>query len=118
MKKAPNSTTRGVFVLGKSGKVEAVSPGVSHRQLVSRYQVIDSETFQGPAATVDIVRKFVGAENAVVSEEVGNLADSEKMENGPQIQEQEKGPSGDEAKAEVAAEVADSAAKLDEGAGV
>ena len=29
MKKAPNGITRGVFVVNKDGKVEAVSPGVS-----------------------------------------------------------------------------------------
>ena len=29
MKKAPSGTTRGVFVVNKDGKVEAVSPGVS-----------------------------------------------------------------------------------------
>ena len=29
MKKAPSGTTRGVFVVKKGGKIEAVSPGVS-----------------------------------------------------------------------------------------
>jgi len=30
MKKEPSGTTRGVFVINKEAKVEAVSPGVSH----------------------------------------------------------------------------------------
>lgn len=30
MKKTPHGTTRGIFVVNKEGRVEAVSPGVSH----------------------------------------------------------------------------------------
>lgn len=41
LKKAPAGTTRGVFVVDKSGKVLAAEPG-------------------GPAATVDVVKKLVG----------------------------------------------------------
>lgn len=41
LKKAPKGTTRGVFVVDKSGKVLAAEPG-------------------GPDATVDVVRKLVG----------------------------------------------------------
>jgi peroxiredoxin Q/BCP len=44
MKKAPKGTTRGVFVVDKSGKVLAAEPG-------------------GPAATFEVVKKLVG-ENA------------------------------------------------------
>lgn len=41
MKKAPSGTTRGVFVVDKTGKVLAAEPG-------------------GPAATVEVVKKLVG----------------------------------------------------------
>jgi peroxiredoxin Q/BCP len=41
LKKAPKGTTRGVFVVDKSGKVLAAEPG-------------------GPDATVEVVRKLVG----------------------------------------------------------
>jgi len=41
LKKAPNSTTRGVFVVDKSGKVLAAEPG-------------------SPAGTVEVVKKLVG----------------------------------------------------------
>lgn len=33
MKKAPKGTTRGVFVVSKTGRVEAVEPGVSNEPL-------------------------------------------------------------------------------------
>ena len=42
LKKAPKSTTRGVFVVNKEGKVLVAEPG-------------------GPAATVEAVKKLVGA---------------------------------------------------------
>lgn len=46
LKKAPKGTTRGVFVVDKSGKVLAAEPG-------------------GPAATVEVVKKLVGEEPVV-----------------------------------------------------
>ena len=112
MKKPPKSTTRGVFVVDKQGKVLAAEPG-------------------GPAATVEVVKKLVGEAN--VSEDVGNMAEGEKVEKEVDegkmdIQETEQPPAEngqqaskeseakeDEARAEVAAEVADSAEKLNEG---
>lgn len=33
MKKAPKGTTRGVFVVSKTGRIEAVEPGVSNEPL-------------------------------------------------------------------------------------
>ena len=59
MKKAPKGTTRGVFVVGKDGTVLAAEAG-------------------GPAATVTVVRKLIGATS--VSEDVGNIAEGEKVE--------------------------------------
>ena len=47
MKKAAKGTTRGVFVVDKSGKVLAAEGG-------------------GPAATVEVVRKLVGGDAAGV----------------------------------------------------
>ncbi|CAN9295889.1 unnamed protein product [Alternaria sp. RS040] len=55
-KKPPKSTTRGVFVVDKKGKVLAAEPG-------------------GPAATVDVVRELVGNKEGVLSKE-----DAEKAE--------------------------------------
>ena len=108
MKKPPKSTTRGVFVVNKEGKVLAAEPG-------------------GPAATVEVVKKLTG--EADVSEDIGNVVEGEKVEkeieeDKTDVQEPEQ-PSAvngeeaskeDEVKADVAAEVADTAEKLDEGA--
>ncbi|RYO64292.1 hypothetical protein AA0116_g3395 [Alternaria tenuissima] len=55
-KKPPKSTTRGVFVVDKEGKVLTAEPG-------------------GPAATVDVVRDLVGNKEGVPSKE-----DAEKAE--------------------------------------
>ena len=71
MKKAPSGTTRGVFVVDKSGKVLAAEPG-------------------GPAPTVQVVKKLV--------ETMGGGGD---------------GKAQDKRVAEVAAEVADTAATMD-----
>ena len=49
MKKAPKSTTRGVFVVDKEGKVLVAEPG-------------------GPAATVEAVKKLVGADGSAKTE--------------------------------------------------
>jgi peroxiredoxin Q/BCP len=76
LKKAPKGTTRGVFVVDKSGKVLAAEPG-------------------GPAATVDVVRKLVGGN----AEGVPTKGDIKKKE--------------DTEAAKTAAEVADTAEKMD-----
>lgn len=57
MKKAPSGTTRGVFVVDKSGKVLAAEPG-------------------GPPATVEVVRKLVdgSAEDEVMQEDDAEAA--------------------------------------------
>nr|POE85523.1 peroxiredoxin dot5 [Quercus suber] len=70
-KKSPSGTTRGVFVVSKSGEVLAVEAG-------------------GPAPTVEVVRKLVAGMGG-------------------------DGKTEDEAKADVAGEVADTAAKMDTG---
>ncbi|CZT24651.1 related to disrupter of telomere silencing protein Dot5 [Ramularia collo-cygni] len=72
LKKAPKGTTRGVFVVDKSGKVLASEPG-------------------GPGATVEVVKKLIES----------NGAGGEKAET------------SDEKAAETAAEVADTAEKVD-----
>lgn len=75
---------------------------------------------QGPAATVDIVRKIIGGEK--VEENVEKLAGSDKVKinieegkMGAQGAEQSHQVDRNETQADVAAEVADSAQKLDEG---
>jgi peroxiredoxin Q/BCP len=60
LKKAPKGTTRGVFVVDKSGKVLAAEPG-------------------GPAATVEVVRKLVG-ENADGVPTAGEVMQKEDTE--------------------------------------
>lgn len=113
MKKAPKGTTRGVFVVDKEGKVLAAEPG-------------------GPAATVELVRKLVGEGSpveATASEDVGNMAEGSKVEDkieSGKLHAEEADPSADvngdaemkedAAAADVAADVANSAEKLDEGA--
>lgn len=108
MKKAPKGTTRGIFVVDKEGKVIAAEAG-------------------GPAATVDVVKKLVGSP-ANTSEDVGNIAEGSKVEkeveegktSAPEA-EQPAAANGvadhteDAIKADVAADVADSAEKLDGG---
>ncbi|KAL9106161.1 MAG: hypothetical protein Q9187_008596 [Circinaria calcarea] len=113
MKKAPKGTTRGVFVIDKEGKVLAAEPG-------------------GPAATVEVVRKLVGEGGpveATASEDVGAMADGSKVEDEVEsgkvhAEEVESSTAAngdaemkeDAATADVAADVADSAEKLDGGA--
>lgn len=72
LKKAPKGTTRGVFVVDKSGKVLASEPG-------------------GPAPTVEVVKKLVASNGAAV----------------------EKAEVDDKKTADTAAEVADTAEKVD-----
>ncbi|KAI9848147.1 MAG: hypothetical protein M1837_000821 [Sclerophora amabilis] len=86
-KKASKGTTRGVFVVGKDGKILAAEPG-------------------GPGATVDAVRKLVGESAAPPA-----VIEAEKKAETDQAAAD--GLKDDEEKADVAADVADSAAKLD-----
>lgn len=67
-----------------------------------------------------MVRTLVGSGATGTGEDVGKLAEGENVERGSEQGktnalevEQQKVSNGDEAKAEVAAEVADSAQKLD-----
>ena len=105
MKKPPKGTTRGVVVIDKEGKVLAAEAG-------------------GPAATVEVVRKLVGAE--ATTEEAGNVPEGSEVEKtieegkmDAQTAEKEEvanaEPKAEETTASVAADVADTAAKLDEG---
>lgn len=84
---------------------------------------------QGPAATVDEVRNLISNSTEEASEDVGNAAEDEtarnekeKIENMSQESEKLKHSelpneaNRDKAQAEIAAEVADSAEKLDQGA--
>ncbi|TVY59548.1 Peroxiredoxin bcp1 [Lachnellula suecica] len=101
LNKAPKSATRGVFVVDKSGKVLASEPG-------------------GPAATVDVVKKLVGggdvAEPAAVAEPVVPAVEEPKTEPAVPAANGVNGTNGtaeDVAQADVAAQVADTAEKLD-----
>jgi len=98
MKKAPKGTTRGVFVIEKSGKVLAAEPG-------------------GPGATVEVVKKLVGTTNGATvskSTEAAIKADEPAANttavNGNGTEEPTK---EDLDKAAVAADVADTAEKID-----
>ncbi|CAG8952360.1 hypothetical protein HYFRA_00001106 [Hymenoscyphus fraxineus] len=84
LKKAPAGTTRGVFVVDKSGKVLAAQAG-------------------SPSGTVEVVEKLVAEGSSEPVE-----AKDEVATNGTNGATKE-----DEAKAEVAAQVADTAEKLD-----
>jgi len=83
LKKSPSGTTRGVFVVDKSGKILVAEPG-------------------SPAGTVEAIKKLIGS---------SATAAAPKETNGT------SGVNGatkeDVAKAEVAAQVADTAEKLD-----
>ena len=117
LKKAPKGTTRGVFVINKEGKVLASEPG-------------------GPAATVEVVRKLVKTTDLKVegppSEDVQNTAEEPKAQNenetadtkvmeiepsaatnGDTEMKEDTNTNEDAEKADVAADVADSAEKLD-----
>ncbi len=75
-KKAPKGTTRGVFVIDKTGKVLALEPG-------------------GPGATLEVLKKLIEGDTSA-----GPTAVEAKLE-------------GDKEAANTAAEVADTAAKVD-----
>jgi thioredoxin-dependent peroxiredoxin len=100
MKKAPNGITRGVFVVDKAGKVLAAEPG-------------------GPAATVEVVKKLVGSSDAPAADT--KHAEDVKATEEPKAEEAKPATNGvngtatneDVAKANVAAEVANTAEKLD-----
>lgn len=68
LKKAPKGTTRGVFVIEKSGKVLASEPG-------------------GPAATVEVVRKLLGNKAAQVptASEVKKADDAEAAKTADEV---------------------------------
>lgn len=90
LKKAPTGTTRGVFVIDKAGKVLAAEPG-------------------GPAATVEVVRKLVGtSEGGPVVASESTTETKAPAANGTAV-----GTEEDVETAETAAEVADTAEKLD-----
>jgi len=108
MKKAPSGTTRGVFVVNKEGKVLIAKAG-------------------GPAATVEAVKALVTGSSstmAVLTEKVigaGESKEEKEVEAGNAVSDEPNGTTAEEKKeddvekAEVAADVADSAEKLDEG---
>ncbi|KAI4201887.1 MAG: hypothetical protein LQ350_002934 [Teloschistes chrysophthalmus] len=98
MKKAPKGTTRGVFVVSKTGRVEAVEPG-------------------GPAATVEVVRKLISDAERANSQAGSNTVETQAVENIPEpdnMKAQNGAVASDHgSQADVAAEVADTAEKLD-----
>lgn len=89
LKKAPAGTTRGVFVVDKSGKILAAEAG-------------------GPAATVEVVKKLIGSGDVPTEEEKVEAEAEAPVTNGTNGATKE-----DVAKADVAGEVADTAEKLD-----
>lgn len=83
---------------------------------------------QGPAATVDEVRNLISNSTEEATEDVGNVSEGEtvgkevektetKSQGSEELKQSEphNKTNGDKAQAEVAAEVADSAEKLDQG---
>jgi peroxiredoxin Q/BCP len=89
LKKSPSGTTRGVFVVDKSGKVLAAEPG-------------------SPAGTVEVVKKLVGGATAAAAPLPVVAAPKPEATNGVNGATKE-----DIARADVAAQVADTAEKLD-----
>jgi len=90
LRKAPAGTTRGVFVVDKSGKVLAAQPG-------------------SPAGTVEVVKKLVGTGEAADTAP----ATEPKTEAANGINGTHGATKEDIDHAEVAAQVADTAEKLD-----
>lgn len=126
MKKAPKGTTRGVVVINKQAKVEVVFTGVRRLRSGMLLPSVANFKIQGPAATVDEVRNLI-SNSTEASEGVGDFAEGEtagleieKPETESRKYEELKHSeppnraNGDKAQAEVAAEVADSAQKLDQ----
>ena len=93
MKKAPTGTTRGVFVVNKAGKVLAAEPG-------------------GPAATVEVVKKLVGG-SADVPAVAGDSAEKPMVDVAAPTNGVNGATKDDVKQADTAAEVADTAEKLD-----
>lgn len=91
MKKAPKGTIRGVFVIGKDGKVLANDKG-------------------GPQATVDVVAELIKkSPSTIVSDETKKPAKDETGE----VPVVDEGTTEQVKSAETAAEVADTAAAVD-----
>lgn len=91
LKKQPNGTTRGVFVVDKSGKVLAAQPG-------------------SPGGTVDVVKKLV-SDGTTATDPAVEEPKTEDTANGANVAETTA--KEDIAQADVAAQVADTAEKID-----
>ncbi|KAI4099282.1 MAG: hypothetical protein LQ339_006074 [Xanthoria mediterranea] len=96
MRKAPKGTVRGIFVVSKAGRVEAMEPG-------------------GPAATVEVVRRLVKSSGVQSGGKVGNVIETKDTPDEGDKGETTFASEDDtaEVQADVAAEVADTAEKLD-----
>jgi thioredoxin-dependent peroxiredoxin len=92
LKKAPSGTTRGVFVVDKAGKVLAAEPG-------------------SPPGTVEVVKKLVGG--GATAAAVPLPVDPPKTETANGVNGTNDATKEDIAQANVAAQVADTAEKLD-----
>jgi peroxiredoxin Q/BCP len=92
LKKQPNGTTRGVFVVDKSGKVLAAQPG-------------------SPGGTVDVVKKLVSDGTTATDPAVEEPKTEDTAANGANVAD--TAAKEDIAQAEVAAQVADTAEKID-----
>jgi peroxiredoxin Q/BCP len=68
LKKAPKGTTRGVFVVDKSGKVLAAEPG-------------------GPDATCEVVKKLIGgnADGGLTAGEINQKEDAEAAKTADEV---------------------------------
>lgn len=99
---------------------QSVKASVQTFVLHGPFRVNNRLCIQGPAATVDVVRRIVGEQDVSANADTAKSAEGEKVEketedgktNAQEI-EQRKVANGDEARADVAAEVADSAQMLD-----
>lgn len=94
LKKAPAGTTRGVFVIDKSGKVLAAQPG-------------------SPSGTVEVVEKLVGSGGPASEDKVEEPEAESTLPAANGVDSTEAPSKEDVAQADVASEVADTAEKLD-----
>lgn len=95
LKKSPSGTVRGVFVVDKAGKVLAAQPG-------------------SPSGTVEAVKKLLGNTDAEpVSVAADQKEEAKAATNGLNGSSAPEASKEDIAKANVAADVADTAEKLD-----
>jgi peroxiredoxin Q/BCP len=95
LKKAPSGTTRGVFVVDKSGKVLAAEPG-------------------SPAGTVEVVKKLVGGSAIAAAAPIPEpAAEAPKTGTANGVNGTNGATKEGIAQADVAAQVADTAEKLD-----